>query len=59
MDISHLEMLALSHLPEEAIQIAQQTALDDSDIPIVFPQWLNEEEMRVFAQVGQVTLYHP
>lgn len=59
MDISYLETLTLSHLPEDRLEIAEQVRLNDTELHIPLPQWLNEEEMQVFAQVGQVTLYHP
>ena len=58
MDISHLETLTLSHLPEEAMEMASQPDMADSGLEIEIPQILNDEEMAIFAEVGQVTLYH-
>ncbi len=59
MDISYLETLTLSHLPEEASEMAQQLDMELEPLQIHVPDVLNEEEMAIFAEVGQVTLYHP
>lgn len=58
MDISHLETLTLSHLPEEALQMASQPDMDGVALEMEIPQILNDEEMAIFVEVGQVTLYH-
>ncbi len=59
MDISHLETLTLSRLPEEALEMASQSDMADFGLDIGIPQILNDEEMAVFAEVGQIALYHP
>lgn len=58
MDIYHLETLSLAHLPEEALDMAQQPDMANSGINIEIPLLLNDEEMAIFAEVGQTTLYH-
>lgn len=59
MDISHLETLTLSHLPEDAAEMAHDPSMAASGISIDIPDVLSEEQRNVFVEVGQVTLYHP
>lgn len=59
MDIYHLETLTVSLLSEEALELANQLGTPHTERNFNLPQLLNEEEMAVFAKVGQSTLYHP
>ncbi|MDR3413823.1 MAG: hypothetical protein P4L87_23160 [Formivibrio sp.] len=59
MDIYHLETLTVSLLSEEALELANHLGSPHAEWSFNLPQLLNEEEMAVFAKVGQSTLYHP
>lgn len=59
MDVSYLETITLSHLPEEATEMAHDPSMAASGLEIEIPEVLNEEQKAIFFEVGQVTLYHP